>query len=160
MYNSEVDFPNLVAFVPVYGAEGRVTRLYYTCHTADTDLSIASLVRHACREYSLDRKGLKNAARFVSGNPNLVPLPLMLDRTFFPVKSLSPRIRGDAAYGYYLLQGIVRIEKSDTGCVLTMSNRISFDVLQSRSVVMNHVARSLLFERIFWSKRLGEKYRD
>lgn len=158
MYNSEVDFLNLLAFVPAYTHAGRVTRLHYPLWTAESDAAVASIARRACREYSLDRRGLSNAARFVSGSPNMAPLPLRVDGTFFPVKTLKPRISGDSAYGYYLLQGIVRVEQSDTGSTIVMLGGTRFEVLQTRSVVMNHIARAVLFERIFWSRRLGPSY--
>jgi hypothetical protein len=158
MYNSGVDFQNLLAFVPEYCASGRTTRLHYRLWTADSTLTVPSIARQACREFSLDQKGLRNAARFVSGSPNLVPLPLWIGGTFFPVKSLAPRVPRDPAYGYYLLQGIVRVEKNDTGSTLVMLGETRFPVLQTRTVVMNHIARALLFERIFWSRRLGEIY--
>lgn len=158
MYNSEVDFQNLQAFVPAYTTAGGLTRLHYPLWVLETGQSVASVARRACREFSLDPKGLSNAARFVSGSPNLVPLPLRVDCTFFPLKTLRPRVSGDPAYGYYLLQGIVRVEKSEAGSTIVMAGGTRFEVLQTRSVVMNHIARALLFERIFWSRRLGASY--
>ncbi|HSL94220.1 MAG TPA: hypothetical protein VK905_06395 [Bacillota bacterium] len=158
MYNSGVDFQNLLAFVPAYTSLGRVTRLHYRLWTVESELSVVSIARRACREFSLDPQGLRNAARFVSGSPNMVPLPLWIHGTFFPIKTLAPRVKGDSAYGFYLLQGIVRVEKAETGSTLVMLGGTRFNVLQTRTVVMNHIARALLFERIFWSRRLGESY--
>ncbi len=158
MYNREVDFQNLLAFYPYYGSGGLVTQLVYPEECAEIANSVKSLVRMACRAYALDRQALSNAARFVSGRPNLVPLPLSLGRTFAPIKNITPLVRGDSAYGYYLLQSILRVEKREQGSLLVLRGGIELAVAQSKAVVLNHVARAVLFERMFWSKRLGKDY--
>jgi hypothetical protein len=159
LYNREVDFQNLLAFFPNYGPQGLNTSLvFYDGSRKDIEVSVKSLTRRACAAFALDKKALSNAARFVTGRPHLVPLPLRVDCTFAPIKNLNPLVKGDSSYGYYLLQGIMRVEKMEQGSLLVMRSGVELAVTQSRNVVLGHIARALLFERMFWSKRLGKDY--
>lgn len=154
----EVDFVTALAFYPCYSDAGLVTQVVYPDKTTCTALSINTVVRHACRQFALDRQALSNAARFVSGKPHLVPLPLCVDRTFGPLKVLSPLVPGDAVYGYFLIQAIVRIEVTSDGTQILLRNGVTVPIVQARNVALSHMARAILFERAFWSKRLGLSY--
>ena len=90
--------------------------------------------------------------------PHLTPLPLCLDKTFGPLKVHTPKITGDPAYGYFLIQAIVRIEKTEAGSEVLLKNGISVPISQAKNVALTHMARAILFERAFWSKRLGTSY--
>ena len=81
-----------------------------------------------------------------------------LDRTFGPLKVHTPKVPGDPAYGYFLIQSIVRIEKSEEGSLVLLKNGVSVSIAQARNVALTHMARAILFERAFWSKRLGTSY--
>lgn len=158
MYNSGVDFPNLLAFYPAYSEGGKTTVLCYREREEATLHSVSSLVSRVCREFSLDRRSLANAASFISGSRSLTPLPLALGRTFVPLKCLKPRVPRDPAYGYFLLQSMARIEAYEEGCVLVGLTGYRHRILLTRSAAMQHIARALLFERLFWSRRLGLDY--
>jgi len=153
-----VDFLSALAFYPAYATHGLSCQVVYASNTATTDLGMGTLVKHACRQFALDKRALANAAQFVSGRRNLVPLTLCVDRTFVPLKVLTPRVSGDSAYGYFLLQAIGRVEAHRDGSQLFLSNGVTLPLVQSRPVAMNHLARAALFEKVFWSKRLGSAF--
>jgi len=153
-----VDFLSALAFYPAYATHGLSCQVVYASNTVASDLCMGTLVKHACRQFALDKKALANAAQFVSGRRNLVPLTLCVDRTFVPLKALTPRVAGDSAYGYFLLQAIAKVEAERNGSRLFLSNGVALPLVQSRPVAMNHLARAALFEKVFWSKRLGSAF--
>lgn len=153
-----IDFSTALAFYPTYTDTGLLTCVVYPNETLYIDLSLDTVIKHACKDYALDRKALANAARFVSGKPHLVPLPLCVDKTFGPLKVHTPKFTGDAAYGYFLVQGIVRIELDTPGSNVHMRNGTVVHITQARNIALAHLARAILFERAFWSKRLGLSY--
>ncbi len=150
-----IDFTALLAFYPSYATSGMVTRLVYGESLHSVDTTIGTVVKQACRQYALDRRALANAAHFVSGKRNLVPLPLCVGRTFVPLKVHAPLIDGDSAYGYFLLQAIAKVEAGEGGSMLYLAGGVTLPILQRRSTAMNHLARAALFEKVFWGKRLG-----
>lgn len=154
----QVDFMSALAFYPIYGAAGLALQVVYPRESVVLEITLPTAVRQACRSFALDRKALSNAAKFVSGRPHLTPLPLCLDRTFGPLKVHTPKVPGDPAYGYFLIQSIVRIEKSEEGSLVLLKNGVSVSIAQARNVALTHMARAILFERAFWSKRLGTSY--
>ena len=153
-----VDFLSALAFYPAYATHGLGCQVVYASNTVGADLCMGTLVKHACRQFALDKKALANAAQFVSGRRNLVPLTLCVDRTFVPLKVLTPRVAGDSAYGYFLLRAIGKVESQREGSLLTLANGVIIPLVQSRPVAMNHLARAALFEKVFWSKRLGSAF--
>lgn len=153
-----IDYESTLGFYPSYCDHGLVSKVLYHFETVAVNLTIGTVVKQACRQYALDRRALANAARFVSGRPNLVPMPLCLNRTFAPLKVHAPVVDGDPAYGYFLIQGITKVDARDGGSVLMLVNGACVELVQNRNAVLAHVARALLFERAFWSKRLGTSY--
>ncbi len=130
----------------------------YPDKTTPEQVAVSTLVRQACRHFALDQKALRNAAQFVSGKRNLVPLPLALSATFAPLKVHMPLVRGDAAYGYFRIQAIQKIEATERGSTVVLVNGVEVPLKLTQTAALAHTARALLFERAFWSRRVGENY--
>ena len=126
----QVDFMSALAFYPIYCAAGLALQVVYPRESVVLEITLPTAIRQACRSFALDRKALSNAAKFVSGRPHLTPLPLCLDRTFGPLKVHTPKVSGDPAYGYFLIQSIVRIEKSEEGSTVLLKNGVSVSIAQ------------------------------
>jgi len=149
------EFSRVLAFYPSYCADGLVSVAVYPEGEVPCQASINTLLKQACRHYAIDRRALANAAHFVTGKRNLVPLPLSVHRTFVPLKIHSARVAGDCAYGYFLLQAITTIEGAEGGCRVHLMNGLSIAISHSRRTAVAHLARATLFEKVYWSKRLG-----
>lgn len=148
----------VLAFYPDYTAQGLVSMVVYPDATTSLEVTVSTLVRQACRQYTLDRKALRNAAHFVSGKRNLVPLPLTLGCTYAPLKVHVPLIRGDAAYGYFRLQAIHKIEARERDSTVVLVNGLAVPLVLTQTAALAHTARALLFERAFWSRRVGTNF--
>ncbi|MBT9177361.1 MAG: hypothetical protein DDT20_01694 [Firmicutes bacterium] len=87
-----------------------------------------------------------------------MPLPLTLRATFAPLKVHMPLVRGDAAYGYFRIQAIQKIEAKERGSTVLLVNGVEVPLNLTQTTALAHTARALLFERAFWSWRVGENY--
>jgi len=150
-----IDFSRALAFYPAYRKEGLASIAVFSEGEVICQGTINTLLKQACCHYALDRRALGNAAHFVTGKRNLVPLPLAVNRTFVPLKIHSARVAGDTAYGYFLLQAITKVEDSAGCCSVVLVNGACIFIAQSRRVALNHLARAALFEKFYWGKRLG-----
>ncbi|MBS3985834.1 MAG: hypothetical protein KGZ66_09600 [Selenomonadales bacterium] len=153
-----IDWDSVLAFYPDYTAQGLVSIVIYPEQTATLPTAVSTLVRQACRQFALDPKALRNAAQFVSGKRNLVPLPLALGCTFAPLKVHIPLVKGDAAYGYFRIQAIHKLEARAGDSTLVLVNGAVVPIVLTQTVALAHTARALLFERAFWSRRVGTSY--
>ncbi len=153
-----INWDLVLAFYPDYTAQGLVSVVVYPDKTALEEVAVSTLVRQACRHFTLDPKALRNAAQFVSGKRNLVPLPLFLGCTFAPLKVHASLVKGDAAYGYFRIQTIHKLEAKAKGSAVVLANGTTIALSLTQTAALAHTARALLFERAFWSRRVGENY--
>jgi len=149
-----LNWDSVLAFYPSYSPQGIMSMVVYPDETIVTPYSIKTLVRQSCRQFALDQKALRNAAQFVSGKRNLTPLPLSMGCTFAPLKVHVPRVSGDAAYGYFRLQAILRIESIDKASRVVLGNGTITPLALTQTAALAHAARAMLFERAFWSQRI------
>jgi len=153
-----VNWDSVLAFYPDYTAQGLVSIVIYPEQTTTVQTAVSTLVRQACRQFALDPKALRNAAQFVSGKRNLVPLPLALGCTFAPLKVHVPLVKGDAAYGYFRIQAIQRLEVTEKSSTVFLTNGATTPLTLTQTCALAHTARALLFERAFWSRRVGTNF--
>jgi len=150
-----IDWDSVLAFYPDYTAQGLVSVVIYPEQTTTLPTAVNTLVRQACRQFALDAKALRNAAQFVSGKRNLTPLPLAVGCTFAPLKVHMPLVKGDAAYGYFRIQAIHRLEARAGDSTVVLVNGAVVPLVLTQTAALAHTARALLFERAFWPRRVG-----
>jgi hypothetical protein len=149
----------IIAFVPVYTAEGEATQLWLRGGEHLTlPISVRSALRRFWKHYSFDWASYRHQYGVALNRRNLLPWPGDVWRTFAPAKLRQPRVPSDPAYGYVAVEQVVEVLPANSldraGCYLLLQDGRRLPVYLEPREMHRHLQTAAYAFQLFWGKRL------
>lgn len=150
---------SMAALLPTYKqGRGRVTRMLLSDGSEELiDKTVKSVVKKLARQYSVDLDSVVKEYGKLLGKKNLVPIPLMQHLILVPLKTITPLLRGDSAYGYFNLSAIKEVNEtgdSEYKSVVILHNGVEVGVFLNYETVMKQVKNAELVDKHYRIKHL------
>ncbi len=150
---------SMAALLPTYKeGRGRLTRMLLSDGSEDLiDKTVKSVVKKLARQYSVDLDSVVKEYGALLGKRNLVPIPLTQHIILVPLKTITPLLPGDSAYGYFNLSAIKEINKtgdSEYKTAVILHNGIEVGVFLNYETVMKQVKNAELVDKHYRIKHL------
>lgn len=102
----------IAALLPTYQeGRGNLTRIIKLDGSEVLlDKNIKGVIKRLARLYLLDLSSIAETYGKILGRANLIPIPLTHNLVLIPLKTITPLLPGDSAYGYFSFTAIKKIQ--------------------------------------------------
>lgn len=143
---------SIVALLPTYAeGRGRLTRVLLSDGSEQLlNKSAKGVVKKLARKYSIDLNSVVKEYGKLLGKSNLIPIPLTQHIILVPLKTITPLLPGDSAYGYFTLSAIREIKKTgdkEYKTVVILQNGVEIGVFLNYATVMRQLKNAELVDK-------------
>jgi len=143
---------SIAALLPTYAeGRGRLTRVLLSDGSEELiNKTVKGAVKKLARKYSVDLGSVVKEYGKLLGKSNLIPIPLSQHIILVPLKTVTPLLPGDSAYGYFTLSAISEIKKTgdkEYKTVVILHNGVEVGVFLNYETVMKQVKNAELVDK-------------
>ncbi len=154
------------AFYPAYlQSTGNVTQVdTISGESYVVQTSLRTFLNRFCSCFAVDRSALQQRYGQLTGQKNIIPLPLGLSYIFIPLQIRQPLLPGDGATGYVQLHRIKDItDEGENGCKSTihLADGRQLSCFNTAETVRKHVQAARYIYEIYLQDFCGSlQYRE
>jgi len=151
------------AVIPCYLKElGDITKIYDLKGDEYLDSRcIKSVIKKICYMYSVDAAALRFKCFKITGQKNIIPIPLSEEFILVPFKIREPMVKKDPVFGYFNYEMIDNIESgSGDKALLNLKNGLHFALCESLKTALKHLNNArVLKDHLYGKEKTGGIFR-
>lgn len=151
---------SIAVLLPTYQeGEGRLTRVLFSDGSEERiNKTIKGVFKKLARKFSVDLVSATKEYGGMLGKSNLVPIPFSQYLILVPLKTITPLLPGDSAYGYFNLLAIKEIKRTrdrEYKTVVILHNGTEVGVFLNYETVMKQIKNAELVDKHYRIKHFS-----